>query len=794
MAVGGVRRALARLQTARWATALVVLTLAAGSGVSAALVAIIDGVWLRAVPSRDASRLALLSVRTPYNDNGPFQWSDVRQWREAGSWPFEQFAVFTAPRNITLETQGRTQLTSARAVDISLLRVLGVSPLVGRFFIDTDISSSVFPPVVVSEKLWRSRLGANTQLGDLRAVLDGQAAAVVGVLPDRLEPVVGAAVLRPLWAPVPGQEETTRSASLSGLGRLASGHTLASAEQALARQQMPASGAVPRRPVLVGLRDSLVGADVGRALSLLAAAVALVLAGACANVSLVMLAGMARRQWELRMKTVLGAPRGLLVRELMAEGLLLAAAGTTVGLLLAATARQSVVALAPPRMPRVDEIVLNPGVIAVTLLLASATAVAMTVFPALAVTRDNASTGLLPPERAGGYGRSTTRAIKALTALQSGVAVVVLVAAAILGRTLLSLMHVDLGFDPANVAAITVSNPSAASGPAAWILEQQAVDVLRRRPDVVAVGVTDQLPLDGSLVQYAVRTTFDDAAVEALVAYRRVSPGYFRAMGIPFKQGRTFDERAGPDCVRETIVNEQAATLLWRGASPLGRTLSPGGPVPLVVVGVVADVRAGGIDQTPLPEMYRCRSAAGDQRLGGAVFAVRTRSDPEPFIAQFERGSTWLVPGVRVFAARTLRDLVDRFIAGPRFRASLVTLFGLLLLVLTVAGVVGVTARTVAMSTREIGIRMALGAAPHTCVLLVVRRCVGAALLGAVTGTLLAVLAIPQLRVLLHQSPGADMPSLAAGTVVVALSAILASFLAARRVTDVDPAVALRSE
>ena len=511
---------------------------------------------------------------------------------------------------------------------------------------------------------------------------------------------------------------------------------------------------------------------------------------ACADVTLLVLSGMSRKAQELRIKMALGASRGRLIRELMAVGLLAAALGASLGLVLAAATRGWLVSLMPPSMPRASEIRLGGVAIAGTAVLSAAVGIATTLLPALWVLRAESQSRVYVTGNRQSYGRLG----RVLTGLQAALTVVVLSLTVILLRSYSALARVDLGFDAVNVITMEVvtSNGAYLHSEATLELEQTALESLHRLPDVEAAGTTDQPPLGGSAAIYSFRVTDGDAqGEETQCYYRRVGPGYVEAMRMAILKGRAFtaaDKTGAQDVV---LLNETAARILFRGVDPLGKPIYTTRGRPLIVVGVIGDIRAEALDRAAVPEVYRCRL---QEPLGGAVLVVRTKADPRALLALLSGGRSSVLPGLKVKSAGTLRASIDRAISEPRFRALVVGLFGALVLVLLFAGVTGLSARAVVTRTREIGIRMAVGASTASCIQLLVWQTLSPAILGSVIGTLGAVGCGRLLRGLVFAVPEADPISIGAAAALLIVATMAAAYIPARRAAKVDPVTSLRQE
>jgi putative ABC transport system permease protein len=746
---------------------------------------VIEGVWVRAAPFPDPSRLVVISARDDSGLEGLVRWSELDYWRNVGAGAFDSMAAYTQSRNVALTIDDQGRLESARHVEPSFFHVLRETPLTGRFFNDEDGAHGSPTAVIITEGLWRTHFGAAEDLESLRVSVDGTFAQVVGVVSERIRTIQSSRVFLPLRAPAAGEDIW----NLTALARLSSGRSLRSARAILHTASGRTVDAEPSpRAALVPLRDVVLGADVGRILFVLAAAAALTLLVASGNVFLIIISGMSRQAQELRIKAALGASRPRLVLDLTSKSLVGPILGIVMGLGLSVAALDWLVALMPDTMPRTSEIRLNPGAVIGAVAVSLMTVLAATLLPAMWVSRSEWQVSLRPSREARPAGRTGTL----VTAFQAALTVVVLSLAVMLMRSYVGLARIDLGFDPVNLAKLNVLTEGGLHlrGAAGFELEQRALENLRRLRGVIAAGTTDQPPLGGSTAMYSVRSP-DTPDGEMMFYYRRVSPGYIEAMGMHIVQGRSFmetDVKGAPEAV---VVNESAARLLWSGRDALGRIIYTTPGRPLVVVGVVGDVRSEALDQVPLPEVYRCRL---QEPLGGPTFVFRTAAKPGPLLAQLNANPGMLIPGLKVTSPGTFDEAIDRSISQPRFRALIVGLFGFLVLALSIAGVVGLTARAVVARTREIGTRMALGASVGRCVGLLTWQATWPVLAGSLLGALGAVWCTRILQGLVFGLPDTDALSIA-GSVVLSLGLTsLGAYIPARRAALVDPVAALRLE
>jgi putative ABC transport system permease protein len=776
------------LRSSLGTTALVITVAGVAIGGLAALFAVFDGIWLEAVPYRASNRLLVVYGRTPSRSTSPIRYVELEAWRSSAAGSLLHMAAYSQAHNISLRVDEQQFAESARTVEIGFFDVLGESALVGRLFTAADLHPSAATPIVVTERVWRARLHSSASLESQRVWLDGVPVVVIGVVPERIRSVQPSSIFLPLQPPTTGRDIW----NLTVLARLRDDTSLKAVQRTLDATAADASvdGRTISRASIISLRQAVLGADVGSMLFLVLAVAALALFIATADIALVVLTAMERKGRAIRVKFALGASRARVVRDLMIEGIVCVALGAGLGLLVAAASLNSLVALMPRSIPRVANIHFGALSIGTALSLSLLVALVTTLVPALYVSRLEARAGIY----ARGNSSSRSRFTRLLIGVQAVLTVSVMSLAAVLFRSYLILTHVDMGFDPQNLVridAVTLSG-SYLREAAGLQLEGTAVSSVRAQPDVTAVGVTDQPPLGGSASIYALRTS--DAQTtgdEVQCYYRRVSPGYIEAMRIPIIKGRAFTSADVQGAPNVAVLNEAAARALWRGQDPIGKAVYATRGEPIIVVGVVKDLRSEGIDQAIVPEVYRSRL---QEPLGGAIIFARTAGSPMRLLAWLKENPRALSPDLKVKSAATLAEMIDDSVSKPRFRTLVVGLFGVLGLILSIAGVAGMTGRAVAMRLREIGTRMAIGASPGSCIRLVLWQSLTPVLAGSVIGAFVTIWISRLLKGFVFGVPEADPMSIAAAAGVSVLAAAVAAYTPARRAARVDPVRVLRNE
>ena len=796
----GMRRGMRGLRRSPGFTLTVVIVLALGTGTNTALFSVLDAVWLRAVPYPQAERVVLVSSSTWFSERGSPSWPEFEDWR-TGTDVFEHLVAIER-RSGLLGGAGEPERVTITGLYGDLFAVFGESAAVGRLFrasVDGPASDDV---VVLSHEIWLRRFLGDPSIAGGTVSLDGRPATIVGVLPARFTAVIRGDVFQPIRPPAEAMRGAR--ARLSAVGRLRPGVSLAQAQASMdtvaQRRALEYPGTNAQSGiVLTPLRDVIIGADVGRMLWLLAAAAGLVLLIACVNVANLLLAGMAPRARELAVCAALGASRGRLVRQLLTESVLLSAVGTIVGVACVWLTRDALVALIPPRIPRLAEIGVDGRVLTFAVAVSVLTTSIVGVIPALRLSNVRpmgvvASPGL--PRRR--FGASAT-----LLFTEVGLAVVVIVAAGLLLSSFMRLVSVDLGFEPRNVVTFDTSIPGGGGddfrarifgSPEQTAALQNVRDELLRLPGVEAVGAVDMLPLAGARAAYGfeIEGRPDLPPGEGgSIDSRRAAPGYFEAMRIPLIRGRTFtdDDRAGAPGV--AVVNQAAARRFWPGEDPIGQRIQLGGNDPLTIVGIVGSIRHFGLDRNPVPEAYW---SWYQHQFRSLTFVVRTAGSPAELVQELQAPERRILPGLTVSSVRTLDDVIIRSVAEPRFRTLLLALMAVLVLVLTIVGVASLTARAVALRMKEIGIRVTIGARPGQIVALMLGRVLAPVVAGAVIGLLAATWTSRFLGHFLFEVSPIDPAVYVAAVALLLVSTLVAAWLPARRAAYLDPMVTLRAE
>jgi putative ABC transport system permease protein len=789
-------------------TLLAVLALALGIGAATAIFSVVDGVLLRPLAYPAPDQLVVLYQVFKSGGRGNFSEPNYRDiGDESHSLSgIAQYAAWGESVSGGAEaTRVMVGVVSSRFFD-----VLGVRPALGRVPTTADVRQS--PAVVISHGLWQRYFGGSTDLGRLKLRSRETVYSVAGVMPASVAFPEGVDVWMPRELLPPDESRTAHNWKV--IARLRDGVSLAEARgevSGIARRlkQQYGDDTWMVDAAVVPLREAITG-RVRPALMVLLGAVSFLLLVACANAANLLLAQAEVRRREFAVRTALGAGCGQILRQLLAESLLISLVAGALGVLLARWGVATLLALDPGRLPRAGGVGMSLPVLAFALGIASLTAVGLGLLTAWRTSGDVRPAALHEEGRSpGAIGRRPV--LDALVVSQIAATVVLLAGAGLLGRSLLRILHTDPGFRTENVLAMDVSLPIAEDADAGRLarFHEQVIHRLEALPGVSAVGGATTTPFTQAgangtflVVDHPItdvrefEALMKDPTVTGEAEFRVASRGYFEALGIPLVHGRLFDEHDGPDAPHAAVISASLARQRWPGQDPLGRQVEFGnmdGDLRLfTVVGVVGDVREAGLDVAPRPTFY------GDYRQRPRVtsaftYLIRASGDPAALAAAARRVVTQLDPEVPP-RVRTLAALRSDSVADRRFSLGLLAAFSASALLLAGLGLYGVSAFAVARRTREIGVRMALGARPGQVMRMVLVQGARPALAGAVVGLLLAVGLARFMGSLLYDVAPADPVSLLGAALVIASAAFLACLVPARRATRIDPMIALRCD
>ncbi|MGH9795814.1 MAG: ADOP family duplicated permease [Candidatus Acidiferrales bacterium] len=784
-------------------TAIAALILALGIGANTAIFSVIYGVLLHPLPYAEAERVVAVfqtDARKP-GEQLLVSPGNFLDWRERAAKALEHLAAVSP---WAVEYQGGDEPQSFDAVLVSegYFAALGVEPVLGRTFQPEDHKSGAGRVLMLTHGLWQQKFGGDPSLVGGTLVFSGEAYTVAGILPPEFRSPVypGRGIYAPLifW---PGAEQLRSATYLGVVGRLRPGVALREAEAALGVVNAQIAAEHPRAAAALGAqlipaREQIIG-GVRASLWTLFGAAALILLVACSNVAQLQLVRASRRSREFAIRLALGAGRGRLLRQLLAEGVSLIAVASLLGLFFAYWGVELLRAFAPGNIPRLSAVQVNTQVLAFGAMTASATLILFVLAPTLQLWRANLQPALKEGSGGASAGERAHGVRNFLIVSEVGLAVVLLVGAGLLTRSFVSLLRVDPGFQSENALSMQVFVYNRYATPEKQVTYfREALARLRETPGVAAAGAVSAQPfLFGT--PGSVPVSADDSAAapgQEPVALVNIAAGdYFLAAGIPLLRGRSFTDHDHADSSRVAVISESMARRFWPGADAIGKTFTvqQTPPQQLEVIGVVGDVRNEALDEPLQPQFYRAHAQSPS---GGMSFVVKTTSDASALLPAVKQ-AIWSVNAQQPFyRISAVEDLVSRSLAQRRFVLYLLGGFSALALVLAALGLYGVISFLTAQRTREIGVRVALGAQRPEILRMVLRQGMRLAGAGVALGIAAALAATRLLGGMLYAVTAND-PLTYAGIALLLLGvALLACWAPARRASKVDPVVALRYE
>ena len=778
-------------------SALIIATLAIAIGANSAIFSVVNGVLLRPLPYAQPDRLVMAWTVLPAFGREVSSLPDFRDWREQA----KSFSSMSALANSSFGLSGdgdqEPERVPAAYVTANFFRTLGVSPVVGRGFTDDEEVGDV-QRVVISYELWQRRFGGRADVLQQPLRVSGNPWEIVGVLPAGFRGGEPADVYAPL--DVSDDGPSRRADFLTVIGRLAPGTTIQAADAELKTIMRQLDELYPETnelvtAELVPLRDQLVG-DVRPALLVFMGAVGLVLLIACANVANLMLARGAGRDREMAVRTALGAGRGRLVRQVLTESIVLAMAGAAAGMVLAGWIISLLQGANLDMLPRLEEVTIDWRVIAFTIGVSLLVGVLFGLPPALRLSGTAIGGSLRDGQRAITGGSALRDPRRILVMAEVGLAMLLLVGAGLLIRSFEQLQRVDVGVRTENVLTAFLALPNSRFPEMAQVQSfgDQLHAELERLPGVTSVAFTNQLPASGgsNYLSFGIDGRDDPPAGTPQDAQRYVvTPEYFRLFEIPLLKGRTFTEQDREGSMDVAVINQMLARRHWPDADPIGQRISFDGERFFTIVGIVADTRQEGLDQEAYPQAYVPRAQLPTRIVG---IALRTAGDPLGSAPALRRTLQTLDRDIALSNIESMDNVVGSTIAQPRINAIVITVFAGIALLLAAIGIYGVTSYAVSQRTREIGVRMALGATARTVVRLVVLQSMLPVLAGLAVGLLAAFGATRVMQSLLFEVQATDPATFASITVLLAAIALAAGAVPAWRATRVDPVEALRSD
>jgi predicted permease len=795
--IADVRHAVRGLRGAPGFTTVILGTLALGIGATTAIFSAVKPILIDPLPYPDAGRIVVISEMRADGGRNEGTFGMYRELARRST-SLETIAVLRSWQP-TMTSADEPERFDGQRVTASYFQVLGVQPRFGRDFEPSDDRPGGPRVVILGDAVWRRRFGADPGIIGRSVTLDGTSYAVIGVMPADFENVLAPSA--GVWTALQYDMSQGRAWGhhLRTVARLKPSVTVADAARELRRlgqeiiDELRPETYAPRLDLAATSLQDDITRGVRPALLAIVAAVALVLAIACVNVTNLLLARGETRRGEFALRLALGAARGRLIRQLLTESLLLAVIGGAIGMLVANAGVRALVALAPPGLPRLDAVRIDGGQLIFGIVVTALVGLVFGVAPAIQAARGDPHGALQQGSRRVAGALRRTRA--ALLIAQVSVALVLLVSAGLLLRSMERLFSVPVGFDVSNLLTMQVQ----ASGPrftdklATDRFFEEALEAVQRVPGVAGAAFTSQLPLSGDLDAFGVRPELTTESSNTL--RYSVSAGYLQTMGIPLVRGRLLDIRDVAGAPPVAVVNASLARRLFNGADALGRRVEigpPGGP-PYTIVGIVGDVAQMSLAVGAADAIY---TTAPQWLFSDNVMSlvVRTRGDAAA-LAPAVRDAIWSVDKDQaVVRVATMENLLDATAAERRFALILFEAFALAALALAAAGIYGVVSGSVVERTREIGVRSALGASRGRIVALVLRQGLTFAGIGLIVGLPASVLATQGIAAMLFDVSHLDPTTYVGVTALIVAVAVLASGVPAWRAARVDPASTLRAE
>ena len=788
-----------------------ILTLALAIGANSAVFSVVNSVLLRPLSFLQPDRLVMIWETNPHEGNRPDRvaWRDIAYWQNQST-AFENIGTFSPFTGTFLGETEAERIVGCR-VTSSLFVLLRTPPRLGRLFLPEEDIPGSRPVAILSDGFWRRAFGADPAVVGKSMRLTGGSFTIVGVMPPQFHFPTKA--ITPGWGFLSGEADMFTPLLLSPHNVLASMHT----QLVIARLKpgVPASRADAEMKLIGRRLERLypesnggwgvsvtpmieqVVSEARPALLVFAGAVTFVLLIACANVASLLLVRNSGRQKELAIRRAMGAGENRLLAQLLTESVLLGMLGGALGLLLGYGAVQALVALGPDVLPRLEEIRVDGGVLAFTLFVSLSTGLLCGLIPALQ-SRGAAPYDILKSEgRSASGSRGRIRAQQVLVAAEIAMSMLLLAGAGLLLRSYLRLQGVDPGFRPDHVLSLqlTAANSKYPKPEQIAGFFRRVVAEISRLPGVKAVGGVSAPPLTALSVAFPLvieNRPETLATPRTTVAIYGVTPQYFSAMGIPLERGRFVSDSDIRGARMVAVISHSIAARFWPGQDPIGKRLKVESGIDnpwMTIVGIVGDVRFKSLDAPPTLAVYHSQE---QQSWRPMAFAVRTEGPPAALIPAIRRQLAAIDSEQPVYNMVPLETMIGDSIAKPRFHAALILCFAGLALALAVVGAYGVMAYSVGQRTQEIGIRMALGARPADVLRMILRQGMTIAMIGCVAGLAGAIACGRVIAGFLFQTAPAD-PVVLGGICILLLSAtMLASYIPARRATQIDPMAALR--
>ena len=798
-------------------TAVALITVALAIAANTAVFSLVNALLIKPLPYKDPQKLVLLFEKFSAMglDQIPVSVPEYLDYEKQLT-SYEGVGAFTFV-NFNLTGGDMPERIQGAVLTPSVFGVLGVQPIKGRVFNQDEFGEGKDSVIVISERLWKRRFNSDPQLVGQQLSINGLSFTVVGIMPSSFEfplPLFGVqggtfAQRADIWKPVAftEQERANRgSRSYGVVGRLKPGVTL---KQAQAELNTVVASWFPLHPKnyeaatkfgaeLYPFQDLVVGPMRG-ALWILLGAVGVVLLIACANLTTMLLARAGARERETAIRLALGAGRTQLIRQMLAESLLLAVVGALAGVMLAFWGIDLLRSIGAQTVPRIAEVAIDLRVLLVTLTVSVATGIIFGLVPALASGKPELTEALKEGGRGSTSGVRRNRIRNALVVGEVAVALVLLVGAGLLLKSFARLQSVHPGFDTKNVLTMELALPllKYPAGKPVGDFFAEATRRVKTLPGVEAASFTSILPLSGTNSDSSFSIEGRDSVAEQVFPdeeIRTVTAEYFNALKVPLLRGRFFNDADQFEAPWVVIVNKAFADKWWPNQDALGKRIAFGNPTApdvkwITVVGIVGDIRHRGLDVEPKPEFYFPHSQRRGNRF--MILAARSTQDPRSLTSAIRREISAIDPDIPVANVRTLEQVTADSIAPRRLSVVLIAVFAGVALVLASVGIYGVMSFLVVQRTHELGVRLALGAQRRDVLVLVLGRAAKLVAIGSAIGLVLAVISSRALQSMLYNVAAVDPSTFVLVTIALAFVALLASYIPARRATKADPMIAL---
>lgn len=792
-------------------TSIAVITLALGIGANTAIFSVVNELLLRPLPYRDADRIVTLWEVTPTGRHqNSISRANFRAWL-AQNTSYQYIAAFSDQRQ-NLTGDGEPEELSVQFASSEFFKVLGVDPMLGRTFLPEDDQSGATPVAVLTHGLWQRRFGGQPGLVGQPITLNGVKFTVIGVMPPNFQFHIkqrsGTGRPAELWTilsmqTVPGLNE--RGRFLGGVARLKDSVTVDYAGNELRTIAVRTSDEAPEfnknySAEVLPLREQFFG-NVRRPLWLMLGAVGFVLLIACANVANLLLSQATSREKEIALRAALGARRVRIVRQLLTESLLLALLGSVLGLGLAWLGIKALVAISPGDLVNLQSVGLNVTVLLWTLCVSMLTGMIFGLAPALHISRMNLNDSLKEGGKSESSQASGSRRLRsALVVSEIALAVVLLASAGLLIRSFMHLQRVDTGFNTDNVLTMLVRLPETrySQDPQVIAFFSQALEKVRHLPTVNSAGMVNHLPLYGGLgssTGFKILGRPEPPPGQGPgTDVRVVDAGYFPTMGIPLLRGRNFSDLELKEVRQVVLINEALARKHFPDEDPIGKRLDVAmfeTPQPAEIIGIVGNVRYDSLVEESPEAVYFPHP---DLAYSFMTLVIRTDGDPAAIAPAVQREIRSLDPNQPVSDVRTMNQVMADWVSRSRFNTLLLGIFAGLATLLSAVGIFGVMNYSVALRTREIGLRLAVGAQPRQVLVLILKQGLLLTIVGVVIGLIAAFALTRLLSGLLFGVTAVDAPTFTTISLLLVIVSLLACYLPARRAMRIDPLSALRYE